>query len=76
MEFKQEKLTKDEWNALEIPTIGKEKEIIELIYNAGKDVTKEKSNVLTLVNFIKIEESDGIHEFLYTKSILRKYAKS
>lgn len=67
MDFKQEKLTKDEWDALEIPTIGKEYDIISLIYDAGKDVTKEKSNILTLINFIKIEESDGIHEFLYTK---------
>ena len=67
MDFKQEKLTKDEWDALEIPIIGDEFDIISLIYEAGKDVTKEKSNILTLIDFIKIDESEGIHEFLYTK---------
>ena len=75
MDFKQEKLTKDEWNALEIPTIGREYDIISLIYHAGVDVTKEKSNILTLINFIKIEDDDGIHEFLYTKYFEKSFKK-
>jgi len=67
MDFKQEKLNRDEWNALEIPTIGREYDIISLIYSCNNDVNNEISNLKTLIGFIKIEESEGIHEFLFEK---------
>ena len=38
MDLSQTKLTKEEWNALEVPTTGREYDIINMIHNAGDNL--------------------------------------
>ena len=64
----QTKLIKDEWNALEVPITGNEREIINLIHNAGNNVNERISKANSLLSFIKINsESKNIHNYLYEK---------
>jgi hypothetical protein len=79
MDLSQTKLTKEEWNILEIPIIGREFEIIKMIHKSGKNIDTTIKNTKTLINFIKIESNiEKFHIYLYVKyfkDILKKINK-
>lgn len=66
MELSQSKLTKQEWDNLEIPVQGKEKDIINFIHNSIYDLLRSISKATTLMEFMKIND-DNFHEYLYNK---------
>ena len=69
MDLRQTKLRKEEWEQLEIPIIGKEKEIIQLINDCGCNINKNKSNTVSLLNFMKMSTDDlSIHKYLFDKT--------
>ncbi len=68
MDLSQTKLTKDEWNALEIPIVDREFTIIKMIRDSGENINICVKNVITLINFIKIyDDFDKFHSYLYIK---------
>ena len=68
MDLSQTKLTKEEWDALEVPIEGKEKEIISLINNSGDNINECIYKALSLFSFIKLKgSSKEIHSYLYEK---------
>lgn len=76
MDLKQQKLTKSEWEFLEIPVDKKEQIILNLIYNGFNNINITKNDALTLLLHMKIGTNDiSFHSYLfenYFKKIIDK----
>lgn len=68
MDFlKQTKLSKSEWDSLEVPPPENEKRILHLI-NDGYTNTKIIANYTeNMISFSKLPYNDGMHHYIYTK---------
>lgn len=64
---KQTKLSKAEWESVEIPVPDNEKRILDLIISGFNDVNVKHNNNKSLLGVAKIEKSDNIESFFYTK---------
>ena len=68
MEFLQDKLTRDEWNNLEIPVSNEEKTILKLIIDGYEDLNMTINNNQSLFTFLKIDSIDsGMDSYLFNK---------
>lgn len=72
MDLSQTKLTRSEWNNIEIPTEKKELDIIKLICAGYQDVTIKHNDTLSLLQYLKIQPNDIIHDFVFC-TYLQKY---
>ena len=78
MDLNQQKLTKEEWQGIEIPVSQDEKRIITLITNGYNDVGIKQNNTLSLLNYLKIVNSESIDAYIYSQyidPILREQSK-
>jgi len=82
MDFTQNKLSKAEWENIEIPISAYEKQIIQLIIQGYNDVNIRFNESQSLFSHIKIEKTPEIEYFLYKKyfdeeisTIMKKYGK-
>ena len=82
MDLTQQKLTKSEWEFLEIPVDIKEKKILNLIYKGYDNVNRTFNESKSLLGFMKITENsdENFHLYLYEnyfkkiiKKIIEKY---
>lgn len=80
MDLTQNKLTRAEWDSIEIPISDSENEILNMIIEgfSNRDIVKNKT--MSLLSFTKIEKSKESEKFLYNKyfepiiqEILKKY---
>jgi len=68
MDLRQQKLTAQEWDSLEIPVSGDEMKILKLIRGGYHDVTKSYNDTLSLMGFMRIRDNIALHhEYLYEK---------
>ncbi len=67
MDFKQRKLSKSEWDSIEIPVSQSETEILKLITAGFHDVHIKINKTDSIFTFLKIEYNAQIEEFLYVK---------
>ena len=67
MDLKQRKLTKSEWESIEIPVSKAENEILQLITNGFSNVHIKVNKTDSIFTFLKIEYNSQIEEFLYVK---------
>ena len=67
MDLNQRKLSKAEWESIEIPVSPIENEILKLITSGYKDVNIKHNKTQTLFSYLKIEYSEKMEEFLYIK---------
>ena len=77
MDLCQQKLTKDEWDYLEIPLSHDELEILKFIRD-NKKFTESYNNNLSLLSYLKIQNNDEFHKYFYNKyykPIIEKYNK-
>ena len=65
MDLIQRKLTRDEWNSVEIPVSIDEKKIITMITNGYNNLNIEENYSLSLMNFLKIGYSENMENHLY-----------
>ena len=77
MDLTQQKLTKSEWEYLEIPVNIKEKKILKLIYKGFENVNQTFNESKSLLGFMKITENsdENFHLYLYEnyfKKIIKK----
>ena len=72
MDLTQTKLTKSEWDFLELPVSPKEKAILKLLFDSRKDVNVSFNNSNSLLKFIKIH-NDNMEPFHFY--IFEKYLK-
>ncbi len=69
MDFKQDKLTKSEWESIEIPVLNSEKQIIKMIIDGFENVNISFNNNVSLLGFMKIianDDDDLIKMYTYT----------
>jgi hypothetical protein len=81
MDLKQTKLTRTEWDSIEVPVAEQEKEILRLIMEGYENPSIIKNKTTSLFAFTKIERSPENEKYLYDKYFeplisrtLRKYA--
>ena len=65
MDLNQRKLTRDEWNGIEVPVNEREKAILKLIINGFEDVNIKQNNNLSIVDFMKLSQFEHITEYVY-----------
>ena len=67
MDLSQSKLTKSEWDFLELPVPEKERQILKLIYDSREDISISFNNSNSLLKFMKIKNDnmESIHHYLY-----------
>ena len=79
MDLRQQKLTKSEWEFLEVPVSKKEKTILDLIYNGYENQDYTFNTSLSLLGYMKIFTDDiSFHKYLYDsyfKEIIYKIIK-
>lgn len=80
MDLKQRKLTKSEWDGIEIPVHKDELEILRLIVDGFSNVHLKVNKTDSIFTHLKIEYNPQIEEFLYSKffadkikSLVEKY---
>ena len=76
----QEKLSKSEWESIEIPSTDDEKKILKLIIKGYHNVNIRENEILTIFSFLKLEDTDSIKDFIFMKylqpeiiAIFKKY---
>ena len=67
MDLKQRKLSRAEWESIEIPVSKTENEILQLITSGFSNVHLKINKTDSIFTFLKIEYNTQIEEFLYVK---------
>ena len=67
MDLKQRKLSKSEWDSIEIPVYASELEILQLINDGFENVNICRNKTCSLFTYLKIEYDRQIEEYLYAK---------
>jgi hypothetical protein len=82
MDLAQNKLTRQEWETIEVPVTDAEKATLRLIIAGYHDVNTQTNETTALFSFIKIENTTEMEYFLYRKyfeapidEMLKKYGK-
>ena len=66
MDLTQKKLSKAEWEAIEVPLPSQEKEILELVKMGYDNVNIKQNNALSLLMFMKIIKNFELyHRYFY-----------
>ena len=77
MDLRQQKLTKKEWEFLEVPVSVQEKSILDLIYNSFTNTSFTKNETNSLLLYLKIgTDEPSFHYFLYEKYFQEKIKKT
>ena len=63
----QSRLTKAEWDSVEVPVTDAEKRVLNLIIEGYSDVNVKHNDSKSLLNYAKIERSDMIDIYFYNK---------
>jgi hypothetical protein len=82
MDLTQNKLTRAEWETIEVPVSPLEKQILTMIMNGYQNVNIRSNETHSLFSFTKVERTPEIEYFLYKKyfddkfqEIIKKYGK-
>ena len=79
MDLSQQKLTKEEWDALEVPIHQEEKVILKMIMDGFTDVNIVENETMSIMNYMKIYENEDFYmDWLfkqYFKETVDKYCK-
>jgi hypothetical protein len=83
MDFTQNKLTRSEWENLEVPVSQDEKQILTLIKNGFHDTNIHSNESLSMFSFMKLEKTPELEYMLFKKyfedfilSTIKKYGKN
>ena len=76
MDLRQTKLTKNEWDALEVPVPKQEHVILKMIYEGYSNLNHTFNYTLSLMAYIKISHDvDKFHGYFYTQYFLPLFQK-
>ena len=67
MDLKQRKLSKAEWESVEVPVSSSEKDVLSLICKGYHDIAIKYNKYNSLFSFLKIEYSPKMEDYLYNK---------
>ena len=66
MDLTQQKLSRTEWNGIEIPVSDREKQILTMILQGFMDLTIEKCNCSTIRDIVKTDNTTEMEYYLFT----------
>lgn len=69
MDLNQRKLTRDEWNSIEVPVSNDEKRILKLIQDGYKDVMLKRNTTPSLLQHLKVDDNDAIDRYVFTRYV-------
>jgi len=72
MDLNQRKLTKSEWESIEIPVSEGEKEVLTLMIAGYHDVNIKKNKFESLFAFLKVDYGEQMEDHLYNRYFLAK----
>ena len=72
MDLSQQKLTAEEWDALERPVSKDEQRILEMIQNGYDNINILFNDTQSLINFIKISENKDMHHAYFYEKYFKK----
>ena len=75
MDLQQRKLTRSEWESIEIPVSKNEIDVLRLITKGFHDVNIKINNNNSIFTFIKIEYTEKMEDFLYNKYLRERVDK-
>jgi hypothetical protein len=76
MDLRQNKLTKEEWEALEVPVSADELKILKLIRDGYSNLNIRWNEIPSLIEFMKIRNNIKLfHEYLYNRYCKKLFAK-
>ena len=67
MDLKQLKLTRSEWDSIEVPVSQEEREILQLIIDGYYEPNLKINRTTSMFSFLKIEQNADLEIFLYQK---------
>jgi hypothetical protein len=67
MDFSQDKLTKKEWDATEIPVSEAEMKVLKLITDGFSNVSIKINDCDSIFTYLKIEYSEALDNYIYTR---------
>lgn len=76
MDLRQNKLTKSEWDSIEVPSSLEEKMILKMMIDGFHDVNVHTNKNLSLFSFTKIEKTDEVERLLYERYFKETMEKS
>ena len=65
MDLFQSKLTKSEWESIEVPVHTDEKQILQMIVEGYHDLNISRNNTISLLAFLKIPYSENIEAYIF-----------
>ena len=72
MDFTQKKLTKNEWEAIEIPQDEKEIQILKLIKEGYNNVNIKKNTAMSILTFMKIHDKHDLYHYYFYDIYFKK----
>ena len=75
MDFNQRKLTKMEWESIEVPVSADEKEILQMIVKSYNDLNSVYNNNQSLMSFMKMDYQETIETYLYNTYFMKHIEK-
>jgi hypothetical protein len=65
MDLTQRKLTKSEWNSVEVPVSLEEKEVLLLIIEGFHNVNVKYNKNVSLLSYLKVENTGEMEDYLF-----------
>lgn len=78
MDLFQSKLTKSEWESIEVPVDLNEKQVLQMIVDGYNDLNISRNNTQSLLGFLKINYEENIEKYIfdnYFLSIIKEHDK-
>jgi len=72
MDLNQRKLTKSEWESIEVPVSFQEKDVLNLIIQGYHNVNIKYNKNNSLFQYLKIEYNETMEDHLYNKYFAKK----
>ena len=72
MDLTQQKLSKSEWEYLEVPATPHEQKILSLIYNGFENIEYSINESKSLLGYMKLNTDDKFHIYLYKEYFQKK----
>ena len=73
MNLGQDKLSKSEWETIEVPTAENEKNILKLILSGYHDINIHNNKHQSMFSFTKIEQTHETEYMLFKNILLKIY---
>jgi hypothetical protein len=67
MDLSQNKLTKTEWNSIEVPVSEQEKAVLKLIDEGATNVSIRVNQHLSMIQYLKLDKNNFNESYLYAK---------